>query len=100
MKPAGWVATIFLFGVPALVFGFLFHWLGPDLWQQGTSWWRIFHLLLVLPLALMLVAALAGATLDMGFCLLEGPPATVATHSSKCRGLALGSSSLRIYVRR
>ena len=65
MKPAGWVATIFLFGVPALVFGFLFHWLGPDLWQQGTSWWRIFHLLLVLPLALMLLAALAGATLDL-----------------------------------
>lgn len=66
MKPAGWVATILLFGVPALVFGFLFHWLGPDLWQQGTSWWRIFQVLLVLPLALMLVAALAGATLDLG----------------------------------
>jgi membrane protease YdiL (CAAX protease family) len=65
MKPAGWLATTLLFGVPALIFAFLFHWLGPELWQQGTSWWRIFHLLLVLPLALMLIAALLGATIDL-----------------------------------
>ena len=65
MKPASWIATILLFGVPALVFAFLFHWLGPDLWQQGTSWWSIFHLLLVFPLALMLAAALLCAALDV-----------------------------------
>jgi membrane protease YdiL (CAAX protease family) len=65
MKPAGWLATTLLFGVPAVIFAFLFHWLGPDLWRQGTSWWRIFHLLLVLPLALMLVAALLGAAIDL-----------------------------------
>jgi membrane protease YdiL (CAAX protease family) len=65
MKPAGWLPTTLLFGVPALIFAFLFHWLGPELWQQGTSWWRIFHLLLVLPLALMLIAALLGATIDL-----------------------------------
>jgi hypothetical protein len=64
IKPAGWFATTLLFGVPALVFAFLFHQL--DLWHHGTSWWRIFHLLLVLPLALMLVAALVGAALDLG----------------------------------
>jgi membrane protease YdiL (CAAX protease family) len=65
IKPAGWLATTLLFGVPALVFALLFHWLGPDLWRQGTSWRRIFHLLLVLPLALMLVAALLGAAVDV-----------------------------------
>ena len=65
MKPASWLATTLLFGVPALIFAFLVHWLGPDLWQQGTSWWRIFHLLLVLPLALMLIAALLGAAIDL-----------------------------------
>ena len=64
-KPAGWLATTLLFGVPAVIFAFLFHWLGPDLWRQGTSWWRIFHLLLVLPLALMLLAALIGAAIDL-----------------------------------
>jgi membrane protease YdiL (CAAX protease family) len=64
-KPAGWLATTLLFGVPAVIFAFLFHWLGPELWRQGTSWWRIFHLLLVLPLALMLVAAPLGAAIDL-----------------------------------
>ena len=66
IKPAGWLATTLLFGVPALVFAFLFHRLGPDLWRHRTSWWHIFHLLLILPLALMLVAALVGAALDLG----------------------------------
>jgi len=65
MKPAGWGGTALLFGVPALIFVFLFHWLGPDLWGQGTSWWRIFHLLLVLPLTLMLISALLGAAIDL-----------------------------------
>jgi membrane protease YdiL (CAAX protease family) len=65
MKPAGWLAATLLFGVPALIFAFLFHRLGPNLWRHGTSWWRIFHLLLVLPLALMLIAALLGAAIDM-----------------------------------
>ena len=67
MKPAGWFASALLFGVPALVFAFLFHWLGPHLVQQGTSWWHIFHLLLILPLSLMLVAALCGAALEVKF---------------------------------
>lgn len=66
IKPAGWIATTLLFGVPALVFAFLFHRIGPALLHHGTSWWRIFHLLLILPLALMLVAALVGAALDLG----------------------------------
>jgi membrane protease YdiL (CAAX protease family) len=65
MKPASWLATTFLFGVPALIFAFLFHWLGPGLWRQGISWWHIFHLLLVLPLALMLITALLGAAADL-----------------------------------
>jgi len=64
-KPAGWLATTLLFGVPAVIFAFLFHWLGPELWRQGNSWWRVFHLLVVLPLALMLVAALVGAAIDL-----------------------------------
>jgi membrane protease YdiL (CAAX protease family) len=65
IKPASWLATTLLFGAPALIFAFLFHRLGPDLWQQVISWWLIFHLLLVLPLALMLVAALMGAAIDL-----------------------------------
>ena len=101
MKPAGWVATILLFGVPALVFGFLLHWLGPHVWQQGTSWWRIFHLLLVLPLALMLVAALAGATLDLSFVSWKGlqqrlrltvPSATVWLWAAALSGFMYGGS--------
>ena len=72
IKPAGWFATTLLFGVPALVFAFLFHWMGPDLWRQGTSWWRTFHFLLVLPLALMLVAALLGAAVDLRSVSLQG----------------------------
>ena|GEM_PF-467848 len=59
------MATALLFGGPTLVFALLFHRLGPDLWRHGTSWWHIFHLLLILPLALMLVAALVGAALDL-----------------------------------
>ena len=47
-----------------MVFAFLFHWLGPNLRQEGTSWWRIFHLLLILPLTCMFVAALIGAAVD------------------------------------
>ena len=65
VKPASWLWTTILFGVPGLVFAFLFHWVGPSLWHHGTSWWRIFHLLLILPLALMLFAALIGATVDL-----------------------------------
>jgi hypothetical protein len=64
MKPAGWVATALLFGVPALIFVSLFHWLGPELLRQGTSWWRIFHLLLILPLTLILISAFLGAAID------------------------------------
>src|SRR6267378_7489176 len=64
IRPANWIATAFLFGVPALAFAFLFHWLGPNLRQGGTSWWRIFHLLLILPLTCMFVAALIGAAID------------------------------------
>lgn len=65
MKSAGWGATALLFGVPALIFLFLFHWLGPELLRQGTSWWRTFHLLLVLPLTLMLISGLLGAAIDL-----------------------------------
>jgi membrane protease YdiL (CAAX protease family) len=59
IRPANWIATAILFGVPALAFAFLFHWLGPNLRQGGTSWWRIFHLLLILPLTCMFVAGAA-----------------------------------------
>ena len=65
MKPAGWVATALLFGIPALIFVLLFHWLGPELLRQGASWWRIFHLLLILPLTLMLVSAFVGAFIEL-----------------------------------
>jgi hypothetical protein len=66
LKLASWLCTTILFGVPGLVFAFLFHCLGPSLWRHGTSWWRIFHLLLILPLALMLFTALVGAAFDVG----------------------------------
>jgi membrane protease YdiL (CAAX protease family) len=65
IKPAHWFATTLLFGVPALVFAFLFHWLGPDLWRHEVSWWRIFQFLLIAPLTVMLVAALVGGALDL-----------------------------------
>ena len=66
VKPASWLWTTILFGVPGLIFALLFHCVGPALWHHGTSWWRIFHFLLILPLALILVAALVGAAFDVG----------------------------------
>src|SRR5947209_15474087 len=45
-----------LFGIPALIFFWLFHWLGPRLREQGASWWIIFQCLLVAPLGCMLFA--------------------------------------------
>ncbi len=48
-----------------MTFAFLFHWAGPNLLRQMSSWWRIFHLLLILPLALMLIASLVGAAIDV-----------------------------------
>jgi hypothetical protein len=65
ISPAGWLASSLLFGIPALTFAFLFHWAGPSLLRQMSSWWRVFHLLLILPLALMLIAALVGAAIDV-----------------------------------
>jgi membrane protease YdiL (CAAX protease family) len=65
VSPAGWLASSLLFGIPALTFAFLFHWVGPSLLRQTSSWWRIFHLLLILPLALMLIASLIGAAIDV-----------------------------------
>jgi membrane protease YdiL (CAAX protease family) len=64
IRPASWLATALLFGVPALAFIVLFHWLGPNLRREGTSWWRVFHLVLILPLVCMFVAALIGAARD------------------------------------
>jgi len=73
IRPASWSVTALLFGVPALAlalaFAFLFHWLGPNLRQGGTTWWRVFHLLLILPLTCMLVAALIGAAVEGRHCL-------------------------------
>jgi membrane protease YdiL (CAAX protease family) len=48
-----------------LTFALLFHWAGPTLSRHGRSWWRIFHVLLILPLALLLLAALVGAARDI-----------------------------------
>ena len=64
-RPAGWLASSLLFGIPALTFALLFHWAGPSLLRHGSSWWRIFHVLLILPLAFLLIASLVGAALDL-----------------------------------
>jgi membrane protease YdiL (CAAX protease family) len=66
-RPAGWLATALLFGIPALIFAFLFHSLGPILLRQGMSWWRIFHWLLLVPLAVMLIVALVAASKDLSY---------------------------------
>jgi membrane protease YdiL (CAAX protease family) len=55
-KAAGWLMSIVLFGVPAQIFFWLFHWVGPQLLEQGASWLVIFHCLLVAPLGCMLLA--------------------------------------------
>jgi membrane protease YdiL (CAAX protease family) len=77
IKPASWLLTLILFGVPGLAFALLFHWVGPTLLQHGVSWWGIFHLVLIVPLALMLIAALIGAARDV-------------------RSLSIGKLSLRL----
>src|ERR1700691_1079458 len=71
-RRAGWLATLALFGVPALVFASLFHWLGPRLLDSGSSWWGTFHWLLILPLACMLGAAILGAVVDVRPLSLQG----------------------------
>ncbi len=55
-SPAGWLSSSLLFGVPALIFWILFHWLGPAARSSGVSWFWIFHLVLIVPLACMLAA--------------------------------------------
>jgi len=81
-----------------LTFAFLFHWAGPNLLRQMSSWWRIFHLLLILPLALMLIASLAGAAIDVHSTVLEGTHATVTALGSQPDGLDLGSCTLGLHV--
>jgi len=66
MRRAGWFVTLLLFGVPAMIFASLFHWLGPNLIDSGTSWWGTFHWLVIMPLACMLSAAVIGAAADVG----------------------------------
>jgi hypothetical protein len=68
LKPAGWLMTIVLFGVPALTFFGLFHWAGPRLLEEGASWWIIFQCLLVAPLGCMLLATVVLLKLE------DGPP--------------------------
>jgi membrane protease YdiL (CAAX protease family) len=57
-----------------LTFALLFHWVGPSLLRHGSSWWRIFHMLLILPLAVLLIASVVGAAIDV--------------HSTSCGSLA------------
>ncbi len=101
IRPASWIATAFLFGVPALVFAFLFHWLGPNLQEAGVSWWRIFHLLLILPLACMFMSSLIGAVFDQRStswnCLvqrlrLSAPSAAVLLWAAALSGFMYGGN--------
>jgi membrane protease YdiL (CAAX protease family) len=64
-RPAGWLGSLALFGIPAVTFALLFHWAGPNMLRHGSSWWRIFHLLLILPLALLLITSVVGAASDV-----------------------------------
>jgi len=63
-KPAGWLATIVLFGIPAAIFWCLFHLVGPALQHHGASWWLIFQILLLVPLGAMLLATYLCAGLN------------------------------------
>jgi membrane protease YdiL (CAAX protease family) len=63
-KPAGWLATIVLFGIPAAIFWCLFHLVGPALRHHGASWWLIFQILLLVPLGTMLLATYLCVRLD------------------------------------
>ena len=101
ISPAGWLASSLLFGIPALIFAFLFHWAGPSLLRQMSSWWRIFHLLLILPLALMLIAAIIGAAIDIRFASwralkqrlrLSAPNATVWIWAAAISGFMYGGN--------
>jgi len=62
VRPAGWFSTILLFAVPAFIFILLFHRVGPAMRTMGVSWWLVFHVVLIVPLAAMLTAALVAAT--------------------------------------
>ena len=64
IKPLSIPATVLLFAVPSAVFSFSYLALLPFLVRRGFSLFAVFNLAFVPPLALLLIAALAGLKLE------------------------------------
>jgi membrane protease YdiL (CAAX protease family) len=64
IKPASILVSVLLFGVPSLVFFVSLNLIIPVLVQAGRPWFLIYNLCLVLPLALLLLAALLAYRLE------------------------------------
>lgn len=79
LQPAGWTASLLLFGIPAAVTFFSFHVFRP--WLQGQGYPELTSYLasLVVPLALMFAAAL------VAYNKVEGRPLTWAAFSERMR---------------
>ena len=64
VRPASFFLSILLFGIPALLFYCSLNLVIPRLMESGLSWFLIYNLCLVLPLALLLIAAIVGYRLE------------------------------------
>ncbi|HEX9892448.1 MAG TPA: CPBP family glutamic-type intramembrane protease, partial [Gemmatimonadales bacterium] len=64
LAPLGWLGSILLFGIPSLVFTFFLFVVLPAVAARGASPFVTFHAGFVLPLLLMLIAALVGYRLE------------------------------------
>lgn len=60
IKPANLFVSILLFGIPAFLFFISLNLIIPGMVNAGMPWFLIYNLCLVLPLALLLVAAFVG----------------------------------------
>ncbi len=86
--PAGWLASLLLFGIPAAATFFAFHLFRPWLEQQGYSGLTSYLASLTVPLALMFAAAL------IAYHKVEGRPLTRPAFSERMRYPALRARDL------
>ena len=66
IKPAGLLVSILLFGIPASIFFISLNLIVPGMVTARMPWFLIYNLCLVLPLAILLVAAFVGYRIEAG----------------------------------
>ena len=64
IAPASLATALVLFLLPAALFTLAIHLVGPVMRLHGSTWWVTYHVILVLPMALLLAAALVALRLE------------------------------------